>query len=91
MLRIDPWLLPYGCYLEHDSAVLFDRRYWPIVRFLPGDVIAPCDPRERVQFYAQVWHYSDATSPRRNGGTRSRLRALVASIPALSAEIQRRS
>jgi hypothetical protein len=89
--RIDPWLLPYGCYLERDSAVLFDRRYQPLIRFLPGDIVVPCDPRERIDFYAQVWHYSDGCSPRRNSGTRARLRALVGSIPELAAEIQRRS
>ena len=91
MGRIDFWDWPYGCYLERDSAVLFDRRYRPIVRFLPGDIVVPCDPTERVQFYAQVWHYSDGCSPRRNAGTRASLRALVGSIPELAAEIQRRS
>jgi hypothetical protein len=89
--RIDPWLLPYGCYLERDSAVLFDRQYQPIVRFLAGNIVVPCDPTEWVQFYAQVWHYHDATSPRRDSRTRLRLRALVGAIPELAAEISRRS
>jgi hypothetical protein len=89
--RFDAWLLPYGCYLEHDSAVLFDRQYQPIVRFLAGDVVVACDPRERINFFAQLWHYHDATSPSRDSRTRSRLRALVGAIPELAAEIQRRS
>jgi hypothetical protein len=91
MRRFNAWLLPYGIYLAHDSAVLFDRQYQPIVRFLPGEVVVPCDPRERINFFAQLWHYSDATTPTYNARTRSRLRALVGSIPELAAEIQRRA
>lgn len=91
MRRIDPWLLPYGCYLARDSAVLFDRRYQPIVRFLPGDVVVTCDPAERIAHYGQIYHYSDANPARYNAQTRARLRTLVASIPILAAEISRRS
>jgi hypothetical protein len=89
--RIDPWDLPYGIYLAHDSAVLFDRRYEPIVRFLPGDIVVPCDPTEWVHHYARLYHYNDATTPTYNSTTRSRLRALVGSIPELAAEISRRA
>ena len=91
MRRIVAWALPYGIYLAHDSAVLYDRRYCPIIRFLPGEVVVPCDPRERIEHYGQIWHYSDATTPTYNAETRSRLRALVGAIPELAAEIQRRS
>jgi hypothetical protein len=89
--RIDPWALPYGCYLTHDSAVLFDRCYRPIVRFLAGDIVVTCDPTERIAHYGRILHYSDANSARYNARTRSRLRSLVNAIPALAAEIQRRS
>lgn len=91
MRRASAWLLPYGCYLERDSAVLFDRRYQPIVRFLPGNIVVPCDPLERIEYYDQIWHYSDATTPTYNARTRASLRRLVDAIPVLHAEIQRRS
>lgn len=91
MRRASAWLLPYGCYLERDSAVLFDRRYQPIVRFLPGNIVVPCDARERIEYYGQIWHYSDATTPTYNARTRASLRRLVDAIPVLHAEIQRRS
>jgi hypothetical protein len=83
--------LPYGCYIAHDSAVLFDRQYQPIVRFLQGNHVVACDPRERINFFAQLWHYHDGTSPRRDSRTRASLRRLVDAIPELAAEIQRRS
>jgi hypothetical protein len=91
MRRVDAWDLPYGIYLSQDSAVLFDRRYQPIVRFLPGDVVVACDPRERIVHYGQLWHYNDATTPTYNAKTRASLKRLVALIPELAAEIQRRS
>jgi hypothetical protein len=87
----DPWSLPYGCYLTRDSAVLFDRRYQPIVRFLPGEVVIACDPRERIEHDGRVYHYSDANPARYNAQTLKRLRLLVAAIPQLAAEIKRRA
>jgi hypothetical protein len=87
---IGPRVLPYGLYLECDSAVLFDREYRPIVRFTKHGVIA-CDPTEWIRFGAQLWHYNDGNSPRRDRGMRARLLSLVAAIPELAAEIKRRA
>jgi hypothetical protein len=89
--RIDVWSLPYGAYLTRDSAVLYDRRYCPIVRFLPGEIVVPCHPSERIEHYGQLWHYTDATSPTYNARTRASLKRLVDAIPELAAEIQRRA
>jgi hypothetical protein len=89
MPRKYPWLLPYGAYLTHDSAVLFDREYRPIVRFTERGVIA-CDPTEWIKHDGRLYHYRDGTAPRRDRGMRARLLALVESIPVLAAEIRRR-
>jgi hypothetical protein len=97
-MRTDFSKWPYGAYLCEDSIVYFDRRYQPIVRMtrppfpaVGEQAIAVCDPTERISHSGKEWLYKDATSPRRNGQTRERLRNLMFTIPELAAEVGRRS
>jgi hypothetical protein len=95
--NFDPW--PYGCYLCDGSTVIFNRRYEPIVRISEpafpasgAQVVTACDPSERIEHSGQQhWFYSDANPPRRSSETRARLKNLLDTIPALAAEVQRRS
>ncbi len=88
---------PYGAYLSRDSVVYFDRRYRPIIRITQpafpatgNPAVTACDPAERIEYSGQAWFYSDANPPRRDSQTRKRLQTLLATIPALAAEVQRR-
>jgi hypothetical protein len=82
--------LPYGAYLCPDSIVWFDRRYRPIVR-VSGDRVTVCDPTDRIEHNGQEWLYNDATSPRHDGRTRKILENVMAAIPELAAEVDRRN
>jgi hypothetical protein len=85
---LDSW--PYGEWGEPTgAAVIFNRRYEPIVRIL-GDQTTPVDPNERIAFVRQSWFYRDITSPRLDRTTRARLLAMIEANPELRAEIVRR-
>jgi len=89
---------PYGAYLCRDSIVYFNRRYEPIVRISEPTFpdagnreVSVCDPSEWIEHSGQHWFYSDANLPRRSSETRHKLQTLLTTIPALAAEVQRRS
>lgn len=103
--RINWRRAPYGAYIGADDDVIFDRDYRPIVRLdrrgnvavtigtaiLRPAAVMPCSPDERIEFIDQAWFYSDAAPPARDRATRARLQALLDALPAVAAEVARRS
>jgi hypothetical protein len=53
--------------------------------------VTPVDPGEWIFHTDKRWFYTDANPPHRNRQTRERLEKLIATIPALAAEIGRRN
>jgi hypothetical protein len=100
----DPWILPYGIYLDRNFVTFFDRRYRPIVtgpwinyvyyeqsQAITVNSFVPIAPDTRINFEAQRWLYNDGNSPTHSPKKRSELKKLVLSIPVLAAEIERRN
>jgi hypothetical protein len=57
---------------------------------LRTDHVQPVPPETRIEHHAKTWFYTDGSSPWRDRATRQRLTELIAAVPALAAEIERR-
>jgi hypothetical protein len=70
--------LPYGIWQTADGrAVLFNRRYEPILaRDADGRLLIPA-PAERVAWVRQAWFYDDSNPPWRSRASARRISAVV--------------
>jgi hypothetical protein len=94
---------PYGCYLDRKFITFFDRRYRPIAsgpwleyEFPTGRLriardLVPVRPDAWITHDAKAHFYTDATSPTLDRRTRTMLKRMLATWPALQREIERRA
>jgi hypothetical protein len=72
--------LPYGIWrTDAGELILFDRRYQPIFTRRSDGIVVRERANRWVQGIAeQFWFYGDATSPRHDKGTRTKVQGILA-------------